>query len=81
MGQAIAVLARAQQDAVWDRTRAGNKLRSHLREYFPGFLAAFQHNREGIYSNIARVLLAAAPTPEQAHTVLDPPRQTVITTR
>ena len=41
LAQAIAVLARAQQDAVWDRTTAHNKLRSHLREYFPGFLAAF----------------------------------------
>ncbi|GAA3122619.1 hypothetical protein GCM10020254_82120 [Streptomyces goshikiensis] len=29
--QAIAVLARAQQDAVWDRNQAGNKLRSHCR--------------------------------------------------
>ncbi|GDY48922.1 hypothetical protein SANT12839_098040 [Streptomyces antimycoticus] len=65
LARAIAVLARAQQDAVWDRIRAGNKLRSHLREYFPGFLAAFQHNREGIYSNIARVLLAAAPPPSR----------------
>jgi transposase len=35
LAQAIAVLARAQQDAVWDRTQAHNKLRSHLREYFP----------------------------------------------
>jgi transposase len=41
LAQAIAVLARAQQDAVWDRTTAHNRLRSHLREYFPGFLAAF----------------------------------------
>jgi transposase len=32
LAQAIAVLARAQQDAVWDRTQARNRLRSHLRE-------------------------------------------------
>ncbi len=63
LAQAVAVLARAQQDAVWDRTQAGNKLRSHLREYFPGFLAAFQHKREGISSSIARAVLAAAPLP------------------
>ena len=44
----IVVLARAQQDAVWDRTCAHNKLRSHLREYFPGFLAAFAEARGGI---------------------------------
>ena len=31
LAQAIAVLARAQQDAVWDRTTAHNRLRSHLR--------------------------------------------------
>jgi len=48
LAQAIAVLARAQQDAVWDRTCAHNKLRSHLREYFPGFLAAFAAARGGI---------------------------------
>ncbi|CQR59426.1 Mobile element protein (plasmid) [Streptomyces leeuwenhoekii] len=65
LAQAIAVLARAQQDAVWDRTQAGNKLRSHLREYFPGYLAAFQHNREGISSSVARAVLAAAPTPSR----------------
>lgn len=29
LAQAVAVLARAQQDAVWDRNQAGNKLRSH----------------------------------------------------
>ncbi|NEA59749.1 IS110 family transposase [Streptomyces sp. SID13666] len=66
LARAVAVLARAQQDAVWDRTQAGNKLRSHLREYFPGFLAAFQQKREGISGSVARALLAAAPTPEQA---------------
>jgi transposase len=32
----IRVLARAQQDAVWDRQQAANKLRSLLREYYPG---------------------------------------------
>jgi transposase len=66
LAQAIAVLARAQQDAVWDRTQAGNKLTSHLREYFPGFLAAVNVRREGVTHRIARVLLAAAPTPERA---------------
>jgi len=64
--QAIAVLARAQQDAVWDRTQAGNKLRSHLREYFPAFLTATQPLRDGLCSPIARTILAAAPTPAQA---------------
>jgi len=66
LAQAIAVLARAQQDAVWDRTAAHNKLRSHLREYFPGFLAAFAAARDGIMRPEARAVLAAAPTPDQA---------------
>jgi transposase len=66
LAQAIAVLARAQQDAVWDRTAAHNKLRSHLREYFPGFLDAFAAARGGIMRPEARVILAAAPAPGDA---------------
>ncbi|MEU9744760.1 IS110 family transposase [Streptomyces niveus] len=66
LAQAIAVLARAQQDAVWDRTQAANKLRSHLREYFPGYLAAVQPVLGGLCSSVARVLLAAASTPARA---------------
>jgi transposase len=66
LAQAIAVLARAQQDAVWDRTQAHNKLRSHLREYYPGFLAAFASARGGILRPEARTILAAAPTPADA---------------
>src|SRR6266704_6257408 len=66
LAQAIAVLARAQQDAVWDRTAAHNKLRSHLREYYPGFLAAFADARGGIMRPEARAVLAAAPTPAAA---------------
>jgi hypothetical protein len=41
LAQSIQVLARAQQDAVWDRMQIANKLRSVLREYYPTFLAAF----------------------------------------
>ena len=66
LARAVAVLARAQQDAVWERVHAQNKLRSHLREYFPGFLAAFGSARGGITRPEARVILAAAPTPEDA---------------
>jgi transposase len=66
LAQAIAVLARAQQDAIWARTQAHNKLRSHLREYFPGFLAAFAAARSGIMRPEARTILAAAPTPGTA---------------
>ena len=66
LAQAIAVLARAQQDAVWARTGAHNKLRSHLREYYPGFLGAFADTRGGITRPEARVILAAAPAPAVA---------------
>jgi transposase len=66
LAQAIAVLARAQQDAVWDRTQAHNRLRSHLREYYPGFLAAFAAAKGGIMRPEARAVLAAAPTPGDA---------------
>jgi transposase len=66
LAQAIAVLARAQQDAVWTRTAAHNKLRSHLREYYPAFLDAFASSRSGIMRPEARAILAAAPTPAAA---------------
>ena len=66
LAQSIAVLARAQQDAVWARTAAHNKLRSHLREYYPAFLAAYADARGGITRPEARAILAAAPTPAAA---------------
>jgi transposase len=66
LAQAIAVLARAQQDAVWDRTTAHNRLRSHLREYYPAFLAAYASADGGIMRPDARAVLAAAPAPADA---------------
>jgi transposase len=66
LAQVIAVLARAQQDAVWDRTTAHNRLRSHLREYYPAFLAAYAPADGGIMRPDARAVLAAAPAPADA---------------
>jgi hypothetical protein len=66
LAQAIAVLARAQQDAVWSRTGAHNKLRSHLREYYPAFPGAFADLRGGIMRPEARAILATAPDPAAA---------------
>src|SRR5919107_1796852 len=66
LAQAIAVLARAQQDAVWERTCAHNKLRSLLREFYPAILLAFATKRGGLLRPEARALLAAAPTPRAA---------------
>ena len=58
----MAVLARAQQDAVWDRTQAHDKLRSALRRVLsPAILAAFAAARGGILRPEARMMLAAAP--------------------
>lgn len=65
--QAIAVLARGQQDAIWRRTKASNELRSFLREFYPTFLAAFRGRFQiGIASPEARAVLAIAPTPAAA---------------
>ena len=66
LAQAIAVLARAQQDAVWERTCAHNKLRSLLREFYPAILLAFATKRGGLLRPEARALLAAAPTSRTA---------------
>ncbi len=65
--QAIAVLARAHQDATWRRITAHNELRSMLREFFPTFLAAFTKRfPQGIASPEARAVLGIAPTPAAA---------------
>ena len=66
LAQAIAVLARAQQDAVWNRGQLSNQLRSHLTQYFPGALQAFAVRGIGLDTREARAVLAAAPDPTQA---------------
>jgi hypothetical protein len=64
---AIAVLARAHQDAIWRRIKAHNELRATLREFFPTFLAVFARRFAlGISSPAARAVLAIAPTPGAA---------------
>jgi hypothetical protein len=68
--QAIAVLARAHQDAIWARTKAHHQLRSLLREFYPTFLAAFTGRFPlGIASPEARAVLAIALTPAVAATL------------
>jgi transposase len=66
LARAIAVLARAHQDATWRRTKASNELRSMLREYYPAFLDAFNHRKDFLTSADARAVLAIAPTPAAA---------------
>ncbi|GHG14303.1 hypothetical protein GCM10017567_35050 [Amycolatopsis bullii] len=65
--QAVAVLSRATQDAIWRRSRATQELRAVLREYYPGFLAAFaKGGATNLASAEARAILALAPTPAAA---------------
>src|SRR6185437_8594677 len=67
IAQTIAVLARAQQDAVWRRTKAGNELRSMPREYYPAFLDTFAgKSATNLAKPEARAILAIAPTPAHA---------------
>ncbi|GHG04393.1 mini-circle putative transposase for IS117 [Streptomyces filamentosus] len=66
LAQAITVLARAQQDAVWARQQVANQVRSLLREYYPAALLAFQGKQGGLTRADARVILTLAPTPVKA---------------
>jgi transposase len=66
LGRAIAVLARAQQDATWNRQQIANQLRSLLREYYPAASEAFATWTNGLCRPEARELLKTAPTPSRA---------------
>ncbi|MCX4993484.1 IS110 family transposase [Streptomyces sp. NBC_00568] len=66
LGRAIAVLARAQQDATWNRQQISNQLRSLLREYYPAALDAFATWTNGLCRPEAREVLKTAPTPTRA---------------
>jgi hypothetical protein len=62
LAEAVKVLARAHQSAVWSRQRQVNALRSALREYYPGALAAFGTD---LADRDAAAILAIAPAPDQ----------------
>ncbi|MGP3922352.1 IS110 family transposase [Streptomyces sp. 8N616] len=66
LARTVAVLARAQQDATWNRQQISNQLRSLLREYYPAALAAFDPWKNGLCRPEAREILKAAPTPTRA---------------
>jgi Transposase/Transposase IS116/IS110/IS902 family len=61
LAEAVKVLARAHQSAIWSRQRQVNALRSALREYYPAALAAFG---TGLAAGDAVAVLSAAPTPD-----------------
>lgn len=72
LARSVTVLARAYQDAVWRRTKLVQELRARLREYYPGFLAAFASPGSGrrlsatqLATADARAVLAIAPSPAE----------------
>jgi transposase len=68
--QVIRVLARAQQDAVWERQQIGNQIRDLLKDFYPAAIVAFADLSDGgLARRDARTILAAAPTPVQAATL------------
>ncbi|MFC9916356.1 IS110 family transposase [Streptomyces sp. NPDC127197] len=66
LARAIAALARAQQDATWNRQQIANQLRSLLREFYPAALEAAATWANGLCRPEARELLKTAPTPTKA---------------
>src|SRR5262249_20589022 len=60
--EGIKVLARTHKTLIWERTRAGQRLRHQLREYFPAALDAF----EDLDAPEALELLGKAPDPARA---------------
>jgi transposase len=60
LAEAVKVLARAHQRLVWARQDQANALRSALREFYPGALAAFGTDLAG---RDALAVLSIAPTP------------------
>jgi transposase len=59
LSEAIKALARAHQNLIWSRQRQAGQLRSTLREFYPGALAAFDE----IAGRDALAVLEIAPTP------------------
>jgi transposase len=60
LAEAVKVLARTHQSLVWTRRRQLNQLRSLLREFYPGALAAFGTE---VGDRDALAVLQVAPTP------------------
>jgi transposase len=68
LAEAIKILARAHQSMIWARQRQTNQLRSTLREFHPGALAAF----ENLASPEALGVLAIGSTPGLARGLSHP---------
>ncbi|MGH2735638.1 MAG: IS110 family transposase [Actinomycetota bacterium] len=61
LADAIKLLARTHQNFVWQRQRHVNRMRSHLREFYPQALEAFGTD---LASSDAVAMLSIAPTPD-----------------
>jgi Transposase/Transposase IS116/IS110/IS902 family len=66
LAEAVKVLARAHQNAIWGRQRQVNALRSALKDYYPGALEAFGTD---LASADALGVLDVAPTPSLGATL------------
>jgi transposase len=78
--RALRVLTRAQQDAVWDRVRMTNRVRSLLKQFFPAALAAFERGgKHRLDSPACRTILTAASTPAAAAKLSQRQLQTLLT--
>ena len=60
LAEHVKVLARTHQSMIWSRQRQTNTLRSMLREFYPGALAAFDE----LAGRDALAVLAIAPPPQ-----------------
>ncbi len=58
--EAVKILARAHQSAIWSRHREANALRNALKDYYPGALVAFGTDLD---DRDAVAILEIAPTP------------------
>ena len=65
LAEAVKLVARSHQSAIWSRRRLANQLRSALREFFPAALDAF----DDLCHGDAVAVLEVAPTPERARTL------------
>lgn len=65
LAEAIKLVARSHQSAIWSRRRLANQVRSALREFYPAALEAFDDLTHGD----ALAVLGVAPTPELGATL------------
>jgi transposase len=65
LADAVKALARAHQNLIWTRQRQSSQLRSTLRDFYPGALAAFDE----LAGRDALAILELAPTPTRGRTL------------